>query len=183
MAAGGETCDSWAGVASIFYVTIVGSKQGKIHGDVTLKGKEGKIGGLDFSYEAEVLASAGGQAGGQLHRGPVQLTKAWDSTTPKLLQAFVENETLTSVLFEFWRPTASGAEALYQTIELDDAVIARIHWHLRKEDSARAAGGRGGTPDHGANELEDIAFSFKTMHVQNVQKQTAAADSWVLSRV
>jgi type VI secretion system secreted protein Hcp len=178
--AAGETCDSWAGVASIFYVTIVGSKQGKIHGDVTSKGKEGKIRGVDFSYEADVLASAAGQAGGQLHRGPVMLTKAWDSTTPQLLQAFVENETLTSVLFEFWRPTASGAEALYQTVELDQAVIVRIHWHLRKEDSARAAGSRGGTSDPGTNELEDLAFSFKTMHVQNVQKQKAAADSWVL---
>jgi type VI secretion system secreted protein Hcp len=174
-------------VPSIFYVTIVASKQGKIHGDVTEKGKQGKIRGLDFSYEAEVLASAGGQAGGQLHRGPVVLTKAWDSTTPKLLQAFAQNETLTSVLFEFWRTSASGVEALYHTIELDNAVIARLLWHLRKEAPARPAErvrGELRTPEQQEpNEVEDVAFSFQTMHVQNVDAQTAAADSWVLSRI
>jgi type VI secretion system secreted protein Hcp len=172
-------------VASIFYVTIVASKQGQIYGDVTQKGKQGKIRGIDFSYEAEVLASAG-QVGGQLHRGPVVLTKAWDSTTPKLLQAFAQNETLTSVLFEFWKTSASGAETLYHTVELDDAVIAKIFWHLPDESSPRPVrqvrGAAIGTPaEHGPNELEDIAFSFKTMHVQNVGAQTAAADSWALS--
>jgi len=172
-------------VASLFYVTIVGSNQGQIHGDVTQKGQGGKIRGLDFSYEAEVLASAG-QAGGQLHRGPVRLTKAWDSATPKLLQAFAENEQLTSVLFEFWKPTPSGAEILYQTVELNYAVISRLHWHLAEGAPAAVPAGvppRARVLEHTANELEDISFSFTTMHVQNVTAGLAAADSWPLSHV
>jgi type VI secretion system Hcp family effector len=165
----------------MFYVTIVASKQGKIQGDVTEKGREGKIRGLDFSYEAEVLA-----AGGQLHRGPVVLTKAWDSTTPKLLQAFTENETLTSVLFEFWKQTATGLETVYQTVELDDAVVASLHWRLA-EGVAHSAGAVPGarvaaSEEHRANEIEDVAFFFKTMHVQNVTAKTAASDSWALSQ-
>ena len=171
---------------SIFYVTIVGSKQGKIQGDVTIKGREDKIQGLDFWYEAEVLGSAG-QAGGQLHRGPVVLTKAWDSATPKLLQAFAENETLNTVLFEFWKPTASGAEVMYQTVELDDAVISRLHWHLAEGASAKAPGTSADahrrTSEQHPAELEDISFSFQTMQVHNNIKGTAAADSWALSHV
>jgi type VI secretion system secreted protein Hcp len=178
-----ESYDSSAGVASIFYVTIVASKQGTIHGDVMEKGREGKIRGLDFSYEAEVLASAG-QVGGQLHRRPVVLTKAWDSSTPKLLQAFAENEKLNSVLFEFWTAQPTGEEIVYQTVELDDAVIAKVRWYLAEGASIHPAGTipallAGPSTQHGRSELEDIAFSFTTMHVQNV-KGTAAADSWAL---
>jgi type VI secretion system secreted protein Hcp len=175
-------------VASHFYVTIVASKQGQLQGEVTEPGKRGKIRGLDFSYQADVLASAG-QVGGQLHRGPVVLTKAWDSTTPKLFQAFAQNETLTSVLFEFWRTVSSGAEVLYQTVELDEAVIASLHWYLAEGASAQKTGTTPGTAgpvprpaaEHGANELEDIAFSFTTMHVSNVEAGTAAADGWALA--
>ncbi len=176
-------------MASTFYVTIEASKQGAItvQEPAPHHWQEGKIRGLDFAYEAEVTASAG-QIGGQIHRGPVRLTKAWDSATPQLLQAFSENEVLTTVLFEFFEQSASGAESLHHTIELDEAVIAHLHWYVVGGQSAHPAGGTTpGTPvpaptrGHGPNELEDVTFSFKTMHVEHEQAHTAAADSWVFS--
>jgi type VI secretion system secreted protein Hcp len=158
-------------VAGAFYVTIVGTKQGKLETSETgSKPHAGKIHGLDFSYHAtrEHGPVRSGSAGSRTH-GPVVMTKAWDSTTPLLFMAFVHNEKLSSVLFEFVSIGSDGTETIFHTIELEDALVSGVSWYLADEEDRR--GDR--------LELEDVSFTFNQIRVENVAGGTVAADSWL----
>jgi len=164
-------CNSRALVAAQFYVTIEGTKQGVFKAAATggpvQKWSSGKIHGLDFHYEASRDGARSGSAARRAH-GPVILTKAWDATTPLIFAAFVTNEALKSVLFEFLTVTHEGVESVYQTIELKDAWVSNLSWYLAEEHD------RGGD----RLELEDVSFGFGQIRVENLPGHTEAADSW-----
>ena len=112
-------------MAHNFYITITGQKQGAIKGDVTLKGHEGAILGLALSHE--IISPRDPQSGlptGRRMHKPMKITTPWGAATPKLLNALYNNETLTSVHMSFFRPTATGAEAQFMTIDLTNASVS-----------------------------------------------------------
>lgn len=109
----------------------------------------------------------------QHERSPVILTKEWDLTTPQIYAAFVQNETLVSVLFEFWQANPNGGEQLFQKIELKNARVSRVRYYVDGEgDSRRPVKGK-------EVELEDVSFEFQSIEIENVAGKTVAADSWV----
>jgi type VI secretion system secreted protein Hcp len=158
-------------MAAAFYVTIEGTKQGVFKASAKTgpaqKWSSGKIQGLDFHYEASRDGARSGSAGKRMH-GPVVLTKAWDAATPLIFTAFVTNEALKSVLFEFLTVSHEGVESVYQTIELKDAWVSHVNWYLAEEHDR--VGDR--------LELEDVSFGFNQIRVENLPGQTEAADSW-----
>ena len=112
-------------MAQNFYITITGQKQGAIKGDVTLKGHEGAILGLALSHE--IISPRDPQSGlptGRRMHKPLKVTVPWGSATPRLLNSLYTNETLTSVHMSFLRPTATGAEAQFMTIDLTNASVS-----------------------------------------------------------
>jgi type VI secretion system secreted protein Hcp len=112
-------------MAHNFYITITGQKQGAIKGDVTLKGHEGAILGLALSHE--IISPRDPQSGlptGKRMHKPMKITTPWGSATPRLLNSLYTNETLTSVHMSFLRPTATGAEAQFMTIDLTNASVS-----------------------------------------------------------
>jgi len=62
-----------------FYVTIESTKQGKLQGESTRKGQEGKLTGIGgFSYEVtSPRDAASGLATGKRQHTPVTFTKEW----------------------------------------------------------------------------------------------------------
>ncbi len=146
-----------------FYVTIEGTKQGKLIGDSTKRAHKGKIVGLVFDYEVVSPRDAStGQATGKRQHKPVMFTKRWGAATPQLFEALVTNEVLKTVLFEFVRTDAKGVEHVYHTIKLSNATVAQIHQHA----------------DADTHELEHVSFTFQKIEIENKDGKTTASDDW-----
>jgi type VI secretion system secreted protein Hcp len=110
-------------MAAIAYLTAKGQRQGDIVGGVTEKGREGSIALSAVAYElAAPYDQATGQITGKRQHKPVSIVKSIDQASPQLLQAWVTNETLTTVKIEFWRPVPEAAGS-YFVIALTNAVI------------------------------------------------------------
>jgi type VI secretion system Hcp family effector len=78
----------------------------------------------------------------------------------------VTGEVLKSVLFEFVRTNAEGAEEVFHTIRLTNASVSEIAQHIAFEPT-------------GADvpELEDVSLTFQKIEVENKPGKTMAEDS------
>jgi type VI secretion system secreted protein Hcp len=131
-------------MARTAYVTITGSKQGHIKGEVTAKGREGSIPLIALASQiAAPFDQASGAVTGKRQHRPIVITKPLDQATPKLYDALIKNEVLTAVTIKFWRPSASlpgGPEQQYFTVELTNAHITEIEFvSADNQDPTKAA--------------------------------------------
>jgi type VI secretion system secreted protein Hcp len=153
-----------------FYVTIEGTKQGKFKGESVREAHKGKVAGIAFGYEVSSPRDlASGQASGKRQHKPIMMTKEWGAASPQIFQALVTNEVLKSVLFEFIRTTSDGAEEVHHTVKLVNATISNLRQYIEgvKHDQA-----------HDVHELEDVAFTFQRVEIDNKTGKTAASDDW-----
>jgi type VI secretion system secreted protein Hcp len=107
------------------HMTLKGKTQGEIKGGCTQKGREGSI--LIFAFNHDILSPrdiASGLPTGKRQHGPVLVTKEVDKSSPLLYMALCNNESLTEVVFKFWKPSAAGKEVQYYTIKLTNGNIA-----------------------------------------------------------
>lgn len=159
-----------------FFITIKGQKQGHFKGDTTegkAKGSKGagKIRGVRFLTETlSPRDAASGLASGKRQHKPVMITKEWDATSPQLFSALVNNEVLTSVLFEFMKTNPQGRTYVYHTITLTNAGVSDIKSYLDLTDTT-------GDPYDG-HELEDVYFTFQKIEMESVDGKTTALDDW-----
>lgn len=109
------------------YATIEGETQGVIAGDVDIDPHVGSILVKSFgsSVSADFDMETGLPTGGEQHR-PIRIFKNVDTASPKLLQALVDNETLLNVTIKFYRPSGTGAEQHYYTVQLLNAHVVSI---------------------------------------------------------
>ena len=113
------------------YLTLTGSTQGDIQGSVTQAGREDSIMVVAVNHEVESPRdAASGLPTGKRQHHPITIVKAIDISTPLLAQALVSNETITNWALQFWRPSASGQETQFYTIELIDAAISAIRFEM-----------------------------------------------------
>ena len=61
---------------------------------------------------------------------PLQITKELDAATPHLYEAFNNNELIVDLTLRFWRPSSSGMEVQFYTIQLTNARIVGIHQEM-----------------------------------------------------
>ncbi|HTG57024.1 MAG TPA: type VI secretion system tube protein TssD [Niabella sp.] len=115
------------------YLKITGSKQGVIKGSCIQRGKEGLIEVIAFDHEiTSPRDAATGQASGKRQHGPLVVTKELDKSTTALIQALIQNETLSSFELKFFAPNklgtagGQGAESNHFTIRLKNASISGI---------------------------------------------------------
>jgi type VI secretion system secreted protein Hcp len=88
---------------------------------------------------ADFDTDTGLPTGGQQHR-PIRILKNVDPASPKLLNALVNNETLTTVTIDFIRPGSAGAEVHFFTVELLNAhVVSILPSHSSQADDANVA--------------------------------------------
>jgi type VI secretion system secreted protein Hcp len=134
------------------FLRLVGESQGPIQGSVTQKGREGLIEVASWSWGAEGNF-VGGMATGQQTASEFHLSKRRDRSTPKLLNAFANNEELTTWTLDLYDTSFQGVEALTTKIELANVLVA----------SFRQAGvdtGASGAPDH-----DEVTFVFQEITV------------------
>ncbi len=109
-------------------VNVEGGKQGKFHADSAAKSLESHQFAavqLDFAIRASIDAASGQRSGKHAHE-PVVLTKELGPSTPQFRNALVNNESLTSVVFDFYGTEGHGGgkEELGFTIKLTNASVA-----------------------------------------------------------
>jgi type VI secretion system secreted protein Hcp len=156
-------------MATTAYLTAKGQKQGDIAGNVTEKGREGSIGLFSVSYQIDTpIDPFSGAATGKRSHKPVTIVKAIDRATPKLLEALVTNEILSSVRIEFWRPTPE-TEAPYFIVALTNALVVESKFS---------------SPDDNGRELdkyeeyEEIQLTYQKIEWTWVQGGVTAQDDW-----
>ena len=143
--------------AEYIFLTLKGQKHGTITGSVTQKGREGSI-QVSYLQQKKVSprdASTGLPTGKILHE-PLVFRKTIDKSSPILQEVMSTNETLTEVHFKFWRPSPSGIDTQWFTIDLTNASIASLD--LYHPDSLDSGAGTG-TP--GAPEQEELSLTYQ----------------------
>ena len=116
-----------ARAASIGYMDVEGETQGRIEGSCTRQQKEGMIEVYSFGHSVDSPRdAASGLPTGKRRHAPFEILKEVDKSSPLLYHALCSNEKLTSVSIKFYRTTHEGAEELYFTVTLENAVIAKI---------------------------------------------------------
>ena len=149
------------------YLTLRGQKQGDIKGGATKKGREGSIPLISVAYEVETpLDPASGLPTGKRVHKPITVVKVIDQASPKLLQAFVTNEVLTSARIEFWRPVPEVVSP-YFIIVLANALLAGIALAPSGEDVS--------------NEYEQVQFTFQKISWTYPETGDSAEDDWSAS--
>lgn len=109
------------------YLTLTGDTQGEIKGSCTQAGREDSI--EIFGMNHEVISprdAASGLPTGKRQHKPISLTAAVDKATPLLWNILVNNENVSEWAMRFWRPSRSGQEVQFYTVELINASISGI---------------------------------------------------------
>jgi type VI secretion system secreted protein Hcp len=143
------------------YVKITAQRQGVIAGDSTARGHEGWLVGTGFDYELKVPRDvASGQPTGRRQHTPVVLTLPWSPASPQIFSAAVNNEVLSSVVFEFPGVRPDGVEAIVQRITLTDAGVAS---YRHSADPAT---------------VDRVSFAFRQISIDDLLGGRSARDDW-----
>jgi type VI secretion system secreted protein Hcp len=156
----------------LIYLTLEGATQGQIQGSVTA---QGKVGSISVQYLQSKIVSprdaASGLPTGKRQHEPLVFRKTVDKSTPKLLRALVTNENIDEAHFKFWRPSATGKEEQYFTIDLQDASLASSNlYHPDSYDT-----GAGGTSP---GDLEEWSFTYRNITWTFTDGGITAEDDW-----
>jgi type VI secretion system secreted protein Hcp len=109
------------------YLTLTGETQGKVKGGVTHAGREDMIEVYGWSHEVtSPRDAASGLPTGKRRHQPITCIKPIDRASPILMNILTNNENITEWRLDCWRPSRSGKEFQYYTIELINASIAGI---------------------------------------------------------
>lgn len=130
-----------AGAALNAYLRITSATQGDITGSVNLPGREDTIECISFEHSVvSPRDAASGLPTGRRQHTPVKFTMPLDKATPQLARAMANNENLTTVEFEFYRPDGAGGETHYYTILLENARVSSLRtWKPNTRDAASVA--------------------------------------------
>ncbi|MEZ4428935.1 MAG: type VI secretion system tube protein TssD [Nannocystaceae bacterium] len=143
------------------YLKLKGQKQGQIRGSVTKKGREDSIMVIAVSHSiVSPRDAASGLPTGKRQHKPIVITKELDKSSPLLLSALVNNETLSSFALTIYGG-AKKDTALY-TIELTNAQITSIDLRVRED----------GTP------VTDVAFTYQKIQWTWHDGGITAQDDW-----
>jgi type VI secretion system secreted protein Hcp len=157
-------------MATKFFATVTGAKQGAFKGETTQKGREGKIQGVAFTYG--VLSPrdlTSGLPTGKRQHQPIVFTKEWGVSSPQFYTAIYTNENLPTVLFEFFVTNPAGVEVLNHTIKLTNASISAIRQTLPDNQPVGS---------HDPRELQEISFTFQKIDIVSIDGGTEAVDDW-----
>jgi type VI secretion system secreted protein Hcp len=151
------------------YVTVTGAKQGAFKGGCTQKDLEGKIKAIAVSYGATIPRDTGtGLATGKRVQKPVTISLAWDVCSPQFFSAAYTNETLTSVLIEYYVTGEDCVSTIDHTVTLKNASISEI--------TESYAAMTNGTAD--GRDMQTVALTFQSIEVTSSVSKLTAVDEW-----
>jgi type VI secretion system secreted protein Hcp len=146
-------------------ITVEGNKQGKFKAEGAAKGETAVL-RYEYAMTSPRDASTG-KATGKAQHSPVTITKQIGISTPQFYEACVNNETLKSVLIEFFETGPSGKEYVYYSVRLTNAAVSRIFQYTDIPPTA-------GQPPQNLD-LEDISFTFQKIEISTNDNNTAGS--------
>jgi type VI protein secretion system component Hcp len=104
-----------------FFVKLVGTRTGAIKGEATTKGFEGTIPGIRYFSELDSPSPAG-----RVQCTAFRFTEAAGIASPLLAKLISSGEVLKSVHMDFVRPAATGAQFIWQKLDLTGMRVAKL---------------------------------------------------------
>jgi type VI secretion system Hcp family effector len=142
--------------AAEFFLKVTGVVQGKFKGE----NAAGQIPLIGYNFQVNTPTDAStGQPTGRRRYEPITVTKNLDLASPQLLQALVNNETLSTVTIQAYNTTKDGKISAAYSITLGNAVVVGLNQ----------------SPDSRDVQTEQISFTFQTITVK-VADLTATDD-------
>lgn len=149
----------------IGFVTIEGTKQGKLKNDDGNPQSKIKIYGLEYQAN-QITGISTNMITGKRQHSPVTITKPLSYCTPQLYQALYTNEVLKYVMIELVKRQGDGSEMVYYTIKLTNATVSKIS----EKAEPVAASFSNNLP------LEEVSFSFQRIEMEHKEGKTMAMD-------
>ena len=165
------------------YMTVKGQKQGTFKGESTRPNRQDWIPVLAFEMAlASPRDAQSGQSAGKRKFSPVRIVKEWGAASPQALTACATNEAIREVSIEFIRADANGAEYVYQSLMLTNAVIVAVHRVKGRLPRLGEDPPAGAQVDHlgpiDTHEWEEVSFVFQKIEVTDIDGKTSFADDW-----
>jgi type VI secretion system secreted protein Hcp len=155
----------------IALVSVQGTKTGNFKGSSNIKGREGQIECVGYSYSVQTPRDAStGMPSGKRQHSPVTIVKHMDEATAQLLQAAYTNENLKSVAIEFFKVAANGKLTPFQIIRLTNASISKVNQYGGTASPEKVI------PNN--NPYEEISFTFQKIEISIIEGKTTATDDW-----
>lgn len=155
------------------YISIKGTKQGQFKSETKKTGRTEKFMEFsDFKMGSLVPVDANsGQVKGYRQHKPLVVTKERGAASPQILQAHWTNEVLPEIVIEIVGRSDDGAKEIVQErITLQDAVIVAVDRYSHTSAKAKA--------DADVDYLEDVAFRYRSIMVENPSAGTSTSDDW-----
>lgn len=155
------------------YIAIKATKQGQFKSETKKAGRSEKFmefTGFQMGSHVPYDANSGHAKGHRQHR-PLVITKERGAASPQILQAHWTNEVLSEVVLEIVGRSTDGAkEIVLERITLKDAIIVEVK---RYSDASAKA-----TTKTDVDYLEDVAFRYREIMIENPDAGTSASDDW-----
>jgi type VI secretion system secreted protein Hcp len=147
------------------FIAVEGTKQGKFKGESPVMAFKDQSRVLKFSYSVVSPRDVStGQARGKRQHKPIVITREPGAASPQFFTALVTNEVLKPVVIQFLRVNVkTGVSEVQQVITLTNATISDFRQYVGDD-------GRW---------LEDAAFAFQQIQIENKSGKTMAVDSWL----
>ena len=139
----------------MFYMKIVGADQGTFHSDSKRAGDKGSL-CIGFKFRGE---APNDQRRGSVQLSAITIIKTWGPSSPQILGALWQGETLKEVVLEFVRPDEKGAETIFETIVLKNASVATVERRVGQLSELVEGGVH--------RDLEEIGLRFESMEVKH----------------
>jgi len=155
------------------YMSIKAKQQGQFKGESKKTGRSDKF--MEFTEfkmgsSVPVDVNSGEPKGFRQHK-PLIVTKERGAASPQILQAHWRNELLPEVVLEIVGRSDDGVkEIIQERITLKDAVIVGVDRYSHSSAKANV--------DSDVDYLEDIAFRYRQIMVENPAAGTSTSDDW-----
>jgi type VI secretion system secreted protein Hcp len=145
------------------FIAVEGTKQGKFKGESSVMPFKDQSRVLKFSYSVVSPRDVStGRASGKRWHKPIVITREPGAASPQFFTALVTNEALKPVVIKFLRANVTGVNEVQQIITLTNPTISDFRQYVGDD-------GRW---------LEDVAFVFQRIQIENKPSKTGAVDSW-----
>lgn len=147
------------------FIAVEGTKQGKFKGESVAMAFKDQSRVLKFSYGLVSPRDVStGQARGKRQHKPIVITREPGAASPQFVTALVTNEVLKPVVIRFLRGNVNtGVNEVQQIIILTNPSVSDFRQYVGDD-------GRW---------LEDVAFTFQQIQIENEPGATIAVDSWM----
>ena len=145
-------------------MTVTGHKTGLFKGDDIAQSKASAGSITVTTYQYELVSprdpASGLPTGKRMHK-PITVTHELGGSSPQFLNSLATNETLDSVVINFFRTDRTGKDVNYYRVKLTNGSVSDVKQYSSGNDV-----------------LEDVSFTFQKIEQDDFVAKTTFVDDW-----